>query len=170
MKIGLGIDTGGTYTDAVMYDFDTKEIVCSVKAQTTKEDLSVGIGNALDGLPSDLLKKAELISLSTTLATNACVENKGGRAKLLFIGVDKKTADLVGADYGLPNVEEILFLRGKTNSSFEFSSRISILPSRKAVSAGGLKPLSPRVGKWRKTEESTISWLLGFVLPQCLSA
>ena len=115
MRIGIGIDTGGTYTDAVMYDFDSEEIVCSVKAQTTKEDLSVGIGNALDGLPFDLLKKAELISLSTTLATNACVENKGGRAKLLFIGVDKKTAALVGADYGLPNVEEIFFLRGKTN-------------------------------------------------------
>jgi len=115
MRLGIGIDTGGTYTDAVMYDFDAKEIVSSVKAQTTKEDLSVGIGNALDGLPSDLLKKAEIISLSTTLATNACVENKGGRAKLLFIGVDKKTADLVGADYGLPNVEEIFFLRGKTN-------------------------------------------------------
>jgi len=119
MRIGIGIDTGGTYTDAVMYDFDAKGIVCSVKAQTTKEDLSVGIGNALDGLPIDLLKKAELISLSTTLATNACVENKGGRAKLLFIGVDKKIAELVGAEYGLPNVEEILFLHSKTNSKGE---------------------------------------------------
>jgi N-methylhydantoinase A/oxoprolinase/acetone carboxylase beta subunit len=115
MKIGIGIDTGGTYTDAVMYDFDAKKILCSVKAQTTKEDLSVGIGNAIDGLPPDLVKKAELISLSTTLATNACVENKGGRAKLLFIGVDRKIADWVGADYGLPSVEEIFFLRGKTD-------------------------------------------------------
>jgi N-methylhydantoinase A/oxoprolinase/acetone carboxylase beta subunit len=115
MKIGIGIDTGGTYTDAVAYDFDAKEILFSTKAQTTKEDLSIGIGNALDGLPSDVLRKAELISLSTTLATNACVENKGGRAKLLFIGVDKKVADWVGADYGLPNVEEIFFLHGKTD-------------------------------------------------------
>jgi N-methylhydantoinase A/oxoprolinase/acetone carboxylase beta subunit len=119
MRIGIGIDTGGTYTDAVMYDFDAKGILYSVKAQTTKEDLSVGIGNALDGLPIDLLKKAELISLSTTLATNACVENKGGRAKLLFIGVDKKIVDWVGAGYGLPNVEEMLFLHGKTNSKGE---------------------------------------------------
>jgi N-methylhydantoinase A/oxoprolinase/acetone carboxylase beta subunit len=115
MKIGIGIDTGGTYTDAVMYDFDARKILCSVKAQTTKEDLSVGIGSALDGLPPDMVRKAELISLSTTLATNACVENKGGRAKLLFIGVDRKIADWVGADYGLPSVEEIFFLRAKTD-------------------------------------------------------
>jgi N-methylhydantoinase A/oxoprolinase/acetone carboxylase beta subunit len=119
MRIGIGIDTGGTYTDAVMYDFDAKRIVCSVKAQTTKEDLSVGIGNALDGLPPDLLRRAQLIALSTTLATNACVENKGGRAKLLFIGVDQKTAEWVGADYGLPNVKEIFFLGAKTNSRGE---------------------------------------------------
>lgn len=80
MRIGIGIDTGGTFTDAVMYDFDAKEILSSVKALTTKDNLSVGIGNALDGLPYDFLKKAEMIALSTTLATNACVENKGGRA------------------------------------------------------------------------------------------
>ena len=119
MRIGIGIDTGGTYTDAVIYDFDAKAIVFSVKAQTTKEDLSIGIGKALDALPADLLHKAEVISLSTTLATNACVENKGGRAKLLFIGVDKKVVDWVGKDYGLPSNGEILFLHGKTNSKGE---------------------------------------------------
>ncbi len=119
MKIGIGIDTGGTYTDAVIYDFDSQQMLSSVKALTTKEDLSVGIGNALDGLPSELLKKAELIALSTTLATNACVENKGGRAKLLFIGVDKWVVSWVGRDYGLPDVEEIFFLDGKSSPQGE---------------------------------------------------
>ena len=47
MKIGIGIDTGGTYTDAVIYQFDTKQVLSSAKALTTKEDLSVGILNAL---------------------------------------------------------------------------------------------------------------------------
>ena len=119
MRIGIGIDTGGTFTDAVMYDFDAKEILSSVKALTTKDNLSVGIGNALDGLPYDFLKKAEMIALSTTLATNACVENKGGRAKLLFIGVDKKVVEWVGRDYGLPASEEIFFLAAKSNSKGE---------------------------------------------------
>jgi N-methylhydantoinase A/acetone carboxylase, beta subunit len=110
MKIGIGIDTGGTYTDAVIYDFSQKSILSSTKALTTKEDLSIGIGYALDGLPYDLLKKAEIISLSTTLATNACVENKGGRAKLLFIGVDKGVVGKIGCNYGLPSADEIYFL------------------------------------------------------------
>jgi len=115
VKIGIGIDTGGTYTDAVLYDFDRKEILASDKALTTKDDLSAGIGNALDGLPTDMIHNAEVIALSTTLATNACVEDKGGRAKLLFIGVQKWVAERVGNDYGLPNPEEIFFLGGETN-------------------------------------------------------
>jgi N-methylhydantoinase A/oxoprolinase/acetone carboxylase beta subunit len=119
MKIGIGIDTGGTYTDAVMYDFSRKKILSTVKALTTKDDLSIGIGNALDGLPTDLLRNAEVIALSTTLATNACVENKGGRAKLLFIGVAKWVVEWVGREYGLPNADEIFFLEAKSNSQGE---------------------------------------------------
>lgn len=119
MRIGIGIDTGGTYTDAVVYDFHEKKILNSAKALTTKEDLSIGIGNALDGLPPELLQKAELISLSTTLATNACVENKGGRAKLLLMGVNKKVVAEFGQDYGLPDVEEIYFLESKSSYTGE---------------------------------------------------
>ena len=37
MKIGIGIYTGGTYTDAVIYQFDTKEDLSSAKALTTVE-------------------------------------------------------------------------------------------------------------------------------------
>lgn len=87
MKIGIGIDTGGTCTDAVAYDFDTGTVLAKAKELTTREDLSVGIGRALDALPRELIREASLISLSTTLATNACVENKGGRAKLLIFGM-----------------------------------------------------------------------------------
>jgi N-methylhydantoinase A/oxoprolinase/acetone carboxylase beta subunit len=112
MKIGMGIDTGGTYTDAVIYDFQQKEILGAVKALTTKSDLSEGIGHALDRLPQELLRQVELISLSTTLATNACVENKGGRAKLLFINVYKKVVEETGHSYGLPKVDKIFFLNG----------------------------------------------------------
>ena len=81
--IGIGIDTGGTCTDAVVYDLDTKEILATGKTLTTKSNLEIGIGKALDQLPSELLKEVQSFSLSTTLATNACVENKGSRAKLL---------------------------------------------------------------------------------------
>ncbi len=119
MKIGIGIDTGGTYTDAVLYDFENKKILSHAKALTTREDLSVGIGNALDGLSGDLLKQAELISLSTTLATNACVEEKGGRAKLVFIGLDQKIFQDVGASYGLNDEKAVCFLDSEVGGNGE---------------------------------------------------
>lgn len=114
---GIGIDTGGTYTDAVVYDFVTRTILASAKALTTRDDLSIGILQALDALDPALLQKAGIVSLSTTLATNACVEGKGGRAKLLFLGVDRKTVDWVGADAGLTDPALIYCLDARTSSN-----------------------------------------------------
>lgn len=114
MRIGIGIDTGGTYTDAVIYDFSDRKILSAAKALTTKNDLSVGIKNALDNLDSTLLPQAEIISLSTTLATNACVENKGGRAKLLFIGVDEDIVSRFGDEYGLRDAGQLYFVEAVT--------------------------------------------------------
>ncbi len=112
MKIGIGIDTGGTYTDAVIYDFEDKRVLSSAKSLTTKRDLSKGIIGALDGLDPELRKQAEVVSLSTTLATNACVENKGGRAKLIFIGVDDSTMERVGKNYGFTANDGIFCCEG----------------------------------------------------------
>ena len=41
--LGIGIDTGGTYTDAVIYDFHTKTVLAKGKSLTTKENLETGI-------------------------------------------------------------------------------------------------------------------------------
>lgn len=117
MKIGIGIDTGGTYTDAVIYDFESREILGTAKSLTTKNELSIGILGAIDGLPSDLTRRAELISLSTTLATNACVEEKGGRAKLIFFGGDRKVIDEFGGKYGLPSSKDIYIQESFTKFS-----------------------------------------------------
>ena len=112
MKIGLGIDTGGTYTDAVLYEFTEKKILFTTKALTTKEDLSIGISNAIDEFDKVWLSKIDFVSLSTTLATNACVEDKGWRAKLIYLGVEDKLIEKFGAPYGLPPSSEIYFLNG----------------------------------------------------------
>ena len=122
MKIGIGIDTGGTYTDAVAYDFDTKHVLSSGKSLTTKSDLSLGIGAAIDSLDAHLVKQARIVSLSTTLATNACVENKGGRAKLIFIGVDRNVVAKVGHKYGLDEPESLYFLDCEVLSDGEIVS------------------------------------------------
>ena len=102
--IRLGIDTGGTFTDAVVVDTDDMRVLASSKSLTTKGDLTRCIGTALDNLPRDVLLKAEQAALSTTLATNACVEGKGGRAKLIIVGTTDEILHRVDAQgkFGIP--------------------------------------------------------------------
>lgn len=84
-RFGLGVDAGGTYTDAVIYDFREGKIRCKSKALTTKWDFSLGIDQALAGLDQDLLARVQLVSVSTTLATNAIVEDQGQEVGLLVM-------------------------------------------------------------------------------------
>ena len=83
--IGLGIDAGGTYTDAVIYDFRTGATRCKGKALTTRWDFTIGIGRALEKLDPNQLKQVEMVALSTTLATNAIVEGDGQKVGLLLM-------------------------------------------------------------------------------------
>jgi N-methylhydantoinase A/oxoprolinase/acetone carboxylase beta subunit len=88
MAILLGVDTGGTYTDAVLMR-DEAEVIASAKALTTRADLAIGIGAAVRSvLAQSGVRPGEiaLASLSTTLATNALVEGQGGRVALVYIG------------------------------------------------------------------------------------
>lgn len=119
MKYAIGIDTGGTCTDAVLYDFDTGRILCSNKALTTYDDLTRGILEALDGLNLSLCQQACAAGLSTTLATNACVENKFRRPKLLLMGIDRKGIARFGADYGFTDPDDIVYLPCKTTITGE---------------------------------------------------
>ncbi|MFV0399121.1 MAG: hydantoinase/oxoprolinase family protein [Oscillospiraceae bacterium] len=120
MSLILGIDAGGTYTDAVLYNPAAREIIASAKALTTRDDLCIGINEAVEGLTSSgLLREVVKVSLSTTLATNACVEGKGGRGKLLFIDIDEAALDWVGDTYGLPSREEFLLLTGADMDKLE---------------------------------------------------
>ncbi|HET20419.1 MAG TPA: hypothetical protein ENO16_07425, partial [Chromatiales bacterium] len=50
MTIALGIDTGGTYTDAALVDQATGRVLRAAKALTTRRDLSIGIGEAIDAV------------------------------------------------------------------------------------------------------------------------
>jgi N-methylhydantoinase A/oxoprolinase/acetone carboxylase beta subunit len=81
----LGIDTGGTYTDAVLVD-EKSRVVAASKSLTTRHDLPAGIAGALDGLPAAELKRAQLVALSTTLSTNSVVEGRGAPVAVLLAG------------------------------------------------------------------------------------
>ena len=88
-RYGLGIDTGGTFTDAVIIDLDDNSVVAKRKSRTTHEDLSIGLYRSVDAVfsssdirPSDI----SLVGISTTLATNSILEGKGGDVGLILIG------------------------------------------------------------------------------------
>ena len=85
MAVLLGVDTGGTFTDAVLLRDET-EVIASAKSLTTRSDLAEGIGKAVAAvLAASRIKPEEIAmaSLSTTLATNALVEGQGGRVGLV---------------------------------------------------------------------------------------
>ena len=71
----IGLDVGGTFTDAVI--IDGHRVVSSAKRRTTKDNLMQGIGEALDAvLDSCDTSKIEQVTLSTTVVTNTIVEEK----------------------------------------------------------------------------------------------
>src|ERR1700760_3792338 len=91
--IWLGLDTGGTFTDAVALDGARRTVLASAKSLTTHWDLSIGLGGALravlDALPEGLKREnVTLVSVSTTLATNAVVENRFSPICAILVGFD----------------------------------------------------------------------------------
>jgi len=86
LHIGLGFDTGGTYTDAVLMDMGTNKVLQKSKALTTRDDLATGIRNTVAGFDKEMLKSVVMVSLSSTLATNSIVEGKGCRVGLISVG------------------------------------------------------------------------------------
>lgn len=84
MSYRLGIDVGGTNTDAVILD-DTQQVIASTKTHTTA-DVESGIHNAIATVLADSAIDPDQITaamLGTTQATNAIVERK----QLATVGV-----------------------------------------------------------------------------------
>jgi N-methylhydantoinase A/oxoprolinase/acetone carboxylase beta subunit len=109
----LGIDTGGTYTDAVLWS-EQRGVIAKAKALTTRHDLSVGISGAVERIVAEAsVRPADirLVSMSTTLATNALVEGQGGRIALVMVGFSE--ADLEKADLGTAlGSDPVVFIPG----------------------------------------------------------
>jgi N-methylhydantoinase A/oxoprolinase/acetone carboxylase beta subunit len=91
-EVWLGLDTGGTFTDAVLLA-GGRRVIATAKALTTPWNLAIGIGKAIravfDALPSGTVRaNVSLVSVSTTLATNAVVENRFSPVCTVLIGFD----------------------------------------------------------------------------------
>jgi N-methylhydantoinase A/oxoprolinase/acetone carboxylase beta subunit len=110
----LGIDTGGTFTDAVVYDEANATVVATAKSPTTHHDLSIGISGAIDAALAAAAvppSRIELVSLSTTLATNALVEGMGRPVAAIIIGFDEAVIERNGLAEALAG-DPAIFLPG----------------------------------------------------------
>jgi N-methylhydantoinase A/oxoprolinase/acetone carboxylase beta subunit len=123
----IGIDTGGTYTDAVLLDTISGQVVGWRKERTTPHDLSIGVGRALAGLLQQSIRAQEVtrLAVSTTLATNAVVEGRGARVGLFVLGTVRH--------FKLPVVANIFLkgghtITGEEDEPLDIESLIDTLP------------------------------------------
>jgi N-methylhydantoinase A/acetophenone carboxylase len=101
--ITIGIDTGGTFTDAYIVGGDGS--ASTLKVDTTPHDLTVCFGNAIDasadalGLSrNELLERTHVIRFSSTIGTNTVLTRGGPRLGLIV--TEGHESDLYGAAEG----------------------------------------------------------------------
>ena len=125
-RLGLGFDTGGTYTDAVIMDLESGEILERAKSLTTRSDLSIGIKGAIAEFDKDLLSKVVTVCLSSTLATNSIVEGKGCRVGLVLIGSQITVS---------ANVDYSIMIKGSHTATGKVDEPLDIEAARKFLTS-----------------------------------
>ncbi len=121
----LGIDTGGTYTDAAAISIAEQKVAASAKALTTRGDLSIGVGEAMRKALAQLGagggRSISLVSVSTTLATNAVVEGHGSPVCVVLIGFDSSMARRAGIAQAFPGMPIVTVAGGHDHNGTEQS-------------------------------------------------
>ena len=121
MALLLGVDTGGTYTDAVLIQNEQK-VIASAKALTTRHDLAEGIGKAIAAVLADSkadVREIGMASLSTTLATNALVEGQGERVGLVYVGFRQQDLESHGLQAALAGDPALVVAGGHNHAGGE---------------------------------------------------
>ena len=117
----IGVDTGGTYTDAAVIEARGHRIIATAKAITTKGDLAVGVAEAItqalaklshDIPPQDIA----MVSVSTTLATNAVVEGHGSATGVILIGFDAAMVERTGIAKAFPDIPMAVIAGGHNHN------------------------------------------------------
>ena len=117
----IGVDTGGTYTDAAVIEARGHRIIATAKAITTKGDLAVGVAEAitqaLAKLPHEVPPQSiAMVSVSTTLATNAVVEGHGSATGVVLIGFDAAMVERTGISKAFPDIPMALVAGGHNHA------------------------------------------------------
>ncbi|MDY7078956.1 MAG: hydantoinase/oxoprolinase family protein [Chloroflexota bacterium] len=137
MAIALGIDTGGTYTDAVLVEQTSGAVIAVAKALTTYHDLSIGIGEAVTAVfegETAALADVSLVGLSTTLATNSIVERRGSLVCLLLIGYDPTLIRQYSFEQELAT-HDVVYLRGGHDGAGNEAQPLDEAAAREAILA-----------------------------------
>ena len=161
-RYGVGIDTGGTFTDAVLVDLDSRDVLKTVKRPTTHYNVGCGVLEALDGVLSGIERDAVAqIAFSTTLATNAVAEGRGAKVGLLVIGPVKSLDlpvvsvrylegghDILGNQIKPLEIERVVEaveeLKGHVDAYAVAASMSFVNPSHELVAAKAIELLDPK--------------------------
>ena len=108
-KVRIGIDVGGTFTDAVAIDDATYEIIAQEKIPTT-HDAKEGVADGIIKILQDIMKKNDIapeevifIAHGTTQATNALLEGDVAKVGILAMGQGIESAR-VESDSNVGNI------------------------------------------------------------------
>lgn len=142
MAYVIGIDTGGTYTDAVLLETQKEEhssIVKKSKAFTSHDRLEIGIAESIEKLKLGEVKDSiSKVVLSTTLATNAIVEKQLHNVGVLVVG------DMPPGQIATDYVEQVpgkINIKGRTLVNVNHKSTVEalnkLLPHVGAIAISG---------------------------------
>ncbi|WP_251424564.1 hydantoinase/oxoprolinase family protein [Veillonella agrestimuris] len=146
----LGIDVGGTFTDAVI--IDGTQVVKWAKRRSTKDNLLVSIEEVLRDVTTDIdVQCIERVTLSTTVVTNTIVEGKEDDVDLYIV-----TGPGMNVDHLFPVVP--IFLSGYTDhrgmvvESYKMANLVEAMPKKRAHKAA----VSVKFGNRNPLEELRI--------------
>ncbi len=82
-RLLIGIDVGGTFTDAVVLDAASGELVEAFKLPSSPSDPAQAVINAIDAIAKKTPVAGATVCHGTTVGTNTLIERKGSRTALL---------------------------------------------------------------------------------------
>lgn len=85
MKLRIGIDTGGTFTDICLFDEETRKIAVTKLSSTPDDPSRAILQGIIDILRRENAKPSQINYLAhgTTVATNTLIQHKGARTGLI---------------------------------------------------------------------------------------
>lgn len=82
-EIIIGIDIGGTFTDAIVIDRHTRQVLVAFKTPSTPADPATAVITALSRISQLISIDGAQVCHGTTIGTNALIERRGARTGLL---------------------------------------------------------------------------------------